>query len=443
MARTHPRSGRVRSVRPWSIAILSIGALLSPTSVGSAGAASSTSNWWWDTYEVQSVQDQGLTGKGVKVAVVDANINPHLPAFSGRSLTVDDRPLCAEATSPTSTETNSFTTHGSTIVASLIGNGQGGGNIRGIAPEADVTFYSLGTTVDDGQCSTPGYDDVLNVATIGIQRAVDDGAQIITTSVGADIGLLDEDAEVIANALAKGIIVVIATDNPGSDTVLSGLGSLNGVVVASAVDSKGDLQTKEDGKPFIRAATTVVAAGVSLPTLGSIDASWDDSDPASGSSFAAPLVAGMLAVVKQKYPDATSNQILQSLIRNTGRTDRPFSYEPASGYGYGPAWLTHMLQKDPSQYPDENPLMKSDRSGRPTAEQIAAASARGSVYPPETATEATPAPSDGPATASPPPPAPDAGPLIPILLIALGIILLAAIVTAVIIIVTRKKRGSS
>jgi hypothetical protein len=82
----------------------------------------------------------------------------------------------------------------------------------------------------------------------------------------------------------------------------------------------------------------------------------------------------MLAVAKQKYPAATGNQLIQSLIHNTTESDHALVRDTTGGYGYGPASLRHLLAVDPSQYPDENPLM--DKAyGKPTVEQVAEASA--------------------------------------------------------------------
>jgi putative thermostable alkaline protease len=72
-----------------------------------------------------------------------------------------------------------------------------------------------------------------------------------------------------------------------------------------------------------------------------------------GTSNATPLVAGFLALAKQKWPNVTSNQLLQ-LLTHTARTDQ-------SGWnkyiGYGGADPGAMVNTDPSQYPDENPIM--------------------------------------------------------------------------------------
>ena len=115
--------------------------------------------------------------------------------------------------------------------------------------------------------------------------------------------------------------------------------------------------------------------------MGDTDGSWAQAEIASGSSFAAPLVAGMLAMVKQKYPDATGNQLIQSAIRNTGQKDHDLAFDAESGFGYGLAWPAHLLQENPSQYPDENPLLTNDYP-QPSDAEIEAAVQRGSSYPP-------------------------------------------------------------
>jgi subtilisin family serine protease len=275
-----------------------------------------------------------------------------------------------------------------------------------------------------------------------VQQAIEDDARIIVTSVSAFAG--PGDVEAVANAVAKGLIVVAATSNPGG---FGGDGSgdvlaLNGVVAASAVDSSGDLQKDPvDGAAWAVPITTVVAAGVDMPTVG-LESGWDQSGTATGSSFAAPIVAGMLAVVAQKYPDATGNQLLQSLVRNTGVSEHALARSD-DGYGYGAAWLTSMLAADPSQYPDENPLM--DKAAEPSAEQVTAAAARGFTLP-EAGTSAG-GYEDAPAT----PDAPDAAPVAPVatgmpialvvVSIVLAVVVIGGLVTLVLVLTARRRKS--
>jgi len=345
----------------------------------STAAAETPGTWWNDAYGMDAIHSEGWTGEGVKIAVIDKNINPDLPAFAGRNLTVDPRSLCAEHPQPTTAEVTGDSVHGTTLAAQIIGTGDGPGGIRGIAPSAEVLFYSFGTRNGE-PCTASEYSDSLSAGALGLQRAIDAGAQIVTTSVV--IATRPGDAEVIANAIAKGVVIISATPNPTTDKGAGkGLGGFRGVTTVSAVDRTGALQKGPDGSPFALAWTTLVAPGVDLPTVGDTDGSWAQAETASGSSFAAPLVAGMLAMVKQKYPDATGNQLIQSAIRNTGQKDHDLAFDAESGFGYGLAWPAHLLQENPSQYPDENPLLTNDYP-QPSDAEIEAAVQRGSSYPP-------------------------------------------------------------
>ncbi|MDQ1129587.1 subtilisin family serine protease [Microbacterium sp. SORGH_AS 888] len=183
---------------------------------------------------------------------------------------------------------------------------------------------------------------------------------------------------------------------------------------------------------------TTAAAGINI--ISNSSTSWDSPVLSSGTSLATPIVAGMLALAAQKYPNATGNQLIQSLIHNTGRDDHPLAYNPTDGLGYGAASLTRLLSVDPSQYPDENPLLNKDprlngADYLPTDAQLAAAqSALGTA-------------SNSPA-ASAPAPAPDptsTNPVDGILtgVIIAGIIILVLIIAAAIItivLVTRRAK---
>jgi subtilisin family serine protease len=132
----------------------------------------------------------------------------------------------------------------------------------------------------------------------------------------------------------------------------------------------------------------VAAPGVGILNQGTAEEGWAGQILGNGTSFATPIVAGFLAVTAQKYPDATSNQLIQSLIHNTGVDDHELTYDSAQLYGYGVVSLTHLLRVDPTTYPDVNPLLEPD--GEPNAEEIAAALAEATPQPTTPPTEGTP-----------------------------------------------------
>lgn len=375
-----------RSARRAAAALLTAVLVAAPSGTS---AASTSPMWWWDTYDITALHEQGWTGEGVTIAVMDGQINPDLPAFEGRSLTVAEGTVCSEYDSPVSAEVTQGAEHGTTVTATLIGTGAGAGGLVGIAPDAEVIFYGTGRADGHGDCTSPEDPDALSPIGLALQRAIDDGADIFTTSVGSPWESEDGDGAVIAEAIAKGMVIVNATRNPHSRLEFDSLGMINGVIAASAVDVEGGLQLDGEGQPYALEYTHVVAAGVRFPSVGVAGGTWEDSGPVSGSSFAAPLVAGMLALAAQRYPEATGNQLVQALIHSTNGSIHEPTYEPASGYGYGAAWPAALLESDPTGYPDENPLM--DRPyGIPSAEQVADAVAREA----EPASTADPAPEE-------------------------------------------------
>ncbi|MCR2825924.1 S8 family serine peptidase [Microbacterium sp. zg.Y909] len=170
--------------------------------------------WWWDTYDIAAIHEQGWTGEGVTIAVMDERINPDLPVFEGRSLTVAEGTLCEEGDETVSAEVTRGSEHGSAMAAMLIGNSAGAGGIRGIAPDADVIFYGTGRADGDGECTSREDPDVLSHFGLGLQRAIDDGADIFTTSVGEPWESEEGDGAVSAEAIAKGVVIINSTSNP-------------------------------------------------------------------------------------------------------------------------------------------------------------------------------------------------------------------------------------
>lgn len=379
-------TGTTRLAR-GSVAVMAALLLTAVPALPGAAATTTSPDWWWKTYSIDQVHAEGWTGKGIKIAVIDEQINSQAPALQGTNLTVAKGALCdGPDTTPDTTDFNEGSVHGTNITSLLIGNGKSDSGVRGIAPDAQVTFYGAyasgkqvcGST-DERQAGATANDLAaradLSTFGAGVQRAVDDGADIITTSVGSPEWEMDRIA--LANAIAKGVIVVGATANPATITSPNDTFHLNGIVAAAAVDRTGELQPAKGSEAI--ADTTVVAAGVDIRATASMS-SWDAPNvTTTGSSNAAPIVAGMLAIAKQRYPSATGNQLIQSLITNTGPTAHPLSHTD-DGYGYGPAWLTSLLANDPSIYDDQNPLF-SKSLGAPTMEQVNEARQRGYALP--------------------------------------------------------------
>ena len=77
-----------------------------------------------------------------------------------------------------------------------------------------------------------------------------------------------------------------------------------------------------------------------------------------GTSTAAAVLSSYLALAMQKWPDATGNQIIQSLIRNTKSGKGKPVIDPERKRGFGEVDLNALLTVDPTQYKDVNPILE-------------------------------------------------------------------------------------
>lgn len=342
--------------------------------VGAAPAAAEGSNWWYDYYSVADAHAAGWTGKGITIAVLDDGINPDVPDLKGADLTVDPNPLCTRTDGKPNTVIGTempSTWHGTNVTTFIVGNGTGAGKVKGIAPDAKIVFYG------DGRAEKAGCDaGKAREFSAQVYQAIDAGAKIITTSMGWRSPGQDG-VNAIAYAQAKGVLVLAAQPN-SQMSIYAFPARLNGVVQVSAMNPNGEIEWDEDltGEKAINSDSTVVGPGEELLSVGNDkNGDWAESVETQGTSFATPITAGALADVWQKYPRATANQLIQSLIHNTTLNDHELLRDTESGYGYGPVSLIHLLRIDPTQYPDENPLM--DKSfGKPTVETVDAITAK-------------------------------------------------------------------
>ena len=101
--------------------------------------------------------------------------------------------------------------------------------------------------------------------------------------------------------------------------------------------------------------------------MNTLDANTNEPVTVDGTSYSTPLVAGMLALARQKWPDATTNQILQSLVHSGLNPNHEWNQYT----GYGAIDGGGLVIDDPSQYPDENPILNKPGGSEPTADEVA------------------------------------------------------------------------
>ena len=276
----------------------------------------------------------GYTGQGVNIAVIDGPADTTVPELAGADITV--KPMCDYTATPDSR------THATAMVSLLAARGYG------VARGARITNYVVPTSDDTNKSSCTGtsIDDA-------ISAAVADGARVISISRGG--GQLAERArEAVAGAVARGVVVVVGTGNDGAQDPADSLASVNGTVGVGASDSAGRIQSFSNyGRGL-----AVMAPG---DRITAHDFATGQTADFYGTSYSTPIVAGFVAVAMQRWPQASGNQILQSLLATatTGPTGQPL----ISPHG--------LDTTDPAQYPDTNPLLDKFPGTQPNAQTVA------------------------------------------------------------------------
>ena len=276
----------------------------------------------------------GYTGEGVTIAVIDGPADTTVPELAGADITV--KPMCDFTATPDGRS------HGTAMVSILAARGYG------VARGARITNYVVPAPDDTNKSGCSGID-----TDDGINAAVADGARVISISLGGG-KISDAERQAIAGAVARGVVVVVATGNESAQDPSDSFASVNGTVGVGASDSAGRIQPYSNyGRGL-----AVMAPG---DRITAHDFATGQTADFYGTSYSTPIVAGFVAVAMQRWPQATGNQIVQSLVATatTGPTGQPL----ISPHG--------LDTTDPAQYPDTNPLLDKFPGTQPTAQTVA------------------------------------------------------------------------
>ena len=243
----------------------------------------------------------GLTGKGVRIAVIDSEIAKKHPAFQDRVI-----PQQNYSREPWGSPDGHATAVAGVIAAQS-------SDLIGVAPEATLYNYKAFTT--NRFLSGDDFDGAL-----ALQRALEDGAQIANCSWGA--GPAGDGTSRLAGACdtawGLGMVVVKSAGNEGpAPKSLTSPADANGIIVVGATDLTGtvvqDYSSRgptEDGRhrPHIVAVGGSKSANViSCLVAGGFGVCG------CGTSFAAPYVTGLLALLLESRPNGTPDELRSKL----------------------------------------------------------------------------------------------------------------------------------
>lgn len=265
-----------------------------------------------------NVQSRGYSGAGKTVAILDSGLYYTFPVFG--SCTAPGIPASCKVAESVDIEVNDnsldFSGHG-TVVAEVVAR---------VAPDAKLV--SLDVAAANNTASDSVLIEALNWVLDRQQRGVHDFAAVnISLGHGQYFSACDSDllAPPIANLRNAGIVTVVASGNSGySDSMASPACVSTTVSVGAVYDGSGlpytssciDSAASADNVTcFTNMADflTMLAPGANLIP------SFDPQHYYVGTSFAAPHVAGAIAVIAAAQPTLTPDEIVARLTE-TGKT---------------------------------------------------------------------------------------------------------------------------
>ncbi len=283
-------------------------------------------------------------GQGIKIGIIDDGIDQSHPFFApagyamppgfpkGQKAFTTAKVIVARAFPPPSPswrhaskpfdpEESGHATHVAGIAAGNANTrGPSGRRLSGVAPRAYLGNYKALTIPTDAGVGLDGNAPELVAA---IEAAVADGMDVINLSLGEPE--IEPSADIVARALdgaaAAGVVPVVAAGNDYTEfrtgSLSSPASSAEAITVAAVsnaeVPTLAGFSASGPTPLSYRAKPDVAAPGAGI--LSSVPGGWAEF---SGTSMAAPHVAGAAALLLQRHPDWSVRQLKGALV-GTGR----------------------------------------------------------------------------------------------------------------------------
>lgn len=292
------------------------------------------------------------TGRDQLVAVIDSGVQPH-PRLAGRLLNggdyIENRSDLFDCDG-----------HGTAVAGLIAAAPDPATGFVGVAPAARIlairqasTFYSVPLhQLKDGQDIRLSVGDTVSMAR-AVLRAVQLGATVINISEAACFPAEPNQPNApdlqaaVHYAVDHNVVVVVAAANtsgvctqnsPEALTTISSPGWFDDDVLAvAATNGNGEPADFSLRGPWVDVAApgtgaVSLAAGRPGLTTGLVDV-HGRAHLLDGTSFATPYVAGLAALVRDRYRNLTAREVMNRIKRTARHSTGPAGRRPDVGYG--------------------------------------------------------------------------------------------------------------
>jgi type VII secretion-associated serine protease mycosin len=315
-----------RARRPLAVLAKAAAAAAAATVIALTGAAPAHADtvrdleYWLTDYGFTTAWTSSQ-GEGVTVAIIDTGVNGDIAELRGAVVGGTD--VSGLGTPDGQTPVGDDPDHGTMVASLLAGRGTGEGNgVIGVAPQADLLTASVAFGQDTG--AVKSNDDQIAEA---VRWAVDNGADVINMSLTRNTRDWPESwDDAFTYAFDNDVVVVAAAGNRGSGTSEVGApATIPGVLTVAGVD--------RDKNASFDASSQGISIAVAAPSEDLVGVLPDGSYVQwSGTSAAAPIVTGLVALIRSEYPDLDAANVIERLIRTADPHGKDV---PSALYGWG------------------------------------------------------------------------------------------------------------
>lgn len=263
----------------------------------------------------------GYDGKGTKVAVLDTGADAEHPDLKGR--------ITESENFTDSDTTDDRQGHGTHTLSTVGGSGAASdGKKKGVAPGADLL---VGKVLNDSGSGDSSW------IIAGMQWAVDRKADVVSMSLGSQTPTDCTDPMSLAAeelGKSKDTLFVVAAGNAGPTlNTVSSPGCAPSVLTVGAVDRDDSTAQFSSRGPAIVSHTLkpeIAAPGVDISAAAAGGRGVYAYRTMSGTSMATPHVAGAAAIVKERHPGWTAQQVKAALV-SSAKSDIPGDVRETGG----------------------------------------------------------------------------------------------------------------
>jgi subtilisin family serine protease len=307
-----------------------------------------------EEYSPYTAWEIGYTGKGAVIAIMDTGVDNGHPSFSGKWVGGADfsKPETLFTPRDGSYDADDVQGHGTTCAGIAMGTGAPEEEYQGASPDAKLVDLRIGTILggSPGEGPQSVYDAAIEATQWAIEHHADQwpgesedyhGIDVLSLSWGIPYEGSSDGSDLYSQGLNRlvdvGVVAVVAAGNDGPDNDgFTGMGAADKVITIAATDdletidrsddiiasysSRGPRMDDGDNDPYDELKPDIAAPGTGISNAQfdrTGDGSGNGYEPrGSGTSYATPCVAGVVALVLEAKPDLYPD-LVKEILRFT------------------------------------------------------------------------------------------------------------------------------